>query len=176
MKNIKKSSPVKYEALDIAKYFIWKSAEEKKPITNKKLQKLVYYAQAWYLVASKGSKSLFDEKIDAWIHGPVVSSVYHAYKQFGFHEIDSKLGDENNFEPNVKQLLDEVWDVYGKLDANALEALTHSESPWQEARSMLDQNEFGDAEISNSNIFEYYSKLKKKLEDSNKNFPFSELT
>ena len=55
-------------ALDVALYFIKKGVDEKNPITNKKLQKLVYYSQAWSLVLN--NEKLFNEKIEAWVHGP----------------------------------------------------------------------------------------------------------
>ena len=64
----------KTSALTVADYFLYKANKEKKPITNKKLQKLVYYAQAWSLVLN--NKKLFSEPIEAWVHGPAVRSLY----------------------------------------------------------------------------------------------------
>jgi|ADGO01.1.fsa_nt_gi Uncharacterized phage-associated protein len=115
----------------VADYFILKSDAENRVITNKKLQKLVYYAQAWHLVFT--NKKLFNDPIEAWMHGPAVRSLWHKYKKYGYSPITEKP-----LRPNIKKdavaLLDEVWRVYGKHDANYLEALTHSEEPWINAR------------------------------------------
>jgi uncharacterized phage-associated protein len=151
-------------ASDVAKYFILKSSQEGRPITNKKLQKLVYYSYAWYLVSNDGQKKLFPERVEAWIHGPVIPKLYFKYKEFGFGPIDPKLGDKNNISGDEKILLDEIWDQYGKLDADTLEALAHSEPPWREARKNLDKDEFGNTEIEDSTITSYYSSLKEKIE------------
>jgi len=150
-------------AFDVAKYFIWKSSQEKRPITNKKLQKLVYYSYAWYLASNSGKKRLFPERIEAWIHGPVIPDLYYQYKEFGFGPIDPRLGAEEGITGNKKTLLDEIWDEYGKLDADTLEALAHSEPPWREARKNLDKDEFGNTEMDDSLITSYYSSLKEKM-------------
>ena len=118
-------------ALDVGRYFIHLANQENKPITNKKLQKLVYYSQAWSLVLN--DKKLFNEPIEAWVHGPAVRSVYVEYKRFGFSPITAQVADTDvkNIGGKTKALLDNVWSVYGKLDAQYLEMLTHSEKPWQ---------------------------------------------
>jgi len=54
-------------------------------MTHLKLQKLIYFAQAWHL-ANTG-EPLFREDMQAWTHGPVVPSVWHAYKQYQWEPI-----------------------------------------------------------------------------------------
>lgn len=70
---------------DIAKYFIYISHKEKRPVSNQKLQKLLYYAQAWYLV--EYGKKLYEDDIEAWVHGPTIPSVYRKYKKHGSYPI-----------------------------------------------------------------------------------------
>lgn len=151
-----------YPASDIAKYFIYRANHEHKPITNKKLQKLLYYAQAWSLAARK--KELFNEKIEAWVHGPAIRDIYVQYKEFGFDPIKEKvtdrdisvLGDEE------RGLLDEIWTIYGKHDAGYLERLTHSEVPWLAAREGLDAKDGSHNEITHASMRKFYgAKLKK---------------
>lgn len=154
------SSPT--SAQNVAKYFILKSAENKRLITNKKLQKLVYYAEVWYLVSNKGREKLYPDKIEAWIHGPVIPNLYHKYKVFGFGPISTKLGGKDDISGDIKTLLDEVWEKYGQLDADSLEALAHSEDPWINARKVLDTDEFGDLEIKDEAIVSYYSSVKNR--------------
>ena len=151
----------KLNVFQIADYLIDKSNTEKRPITNKKLQKLVYYAQAWSLVLN--NKKLFSEKIEAWVHGPAVRSLYVKYKEFGFSPIQKEVDSASikMISGKSKKLLDSVWKVYGKLDAGYLELLTHSEKPWQEAREGLQNSESSENEISLSSIKIFYSgKLK----------------
>ena len=147
----------------VAEYFLWKGQSEKKPVTNKKLQKLLYYSQAWSLVLR--DKKLFDEKIEAWVHGPAVREVYLEYKNFGFDPISKNIKGEDieKIPSEVKSLLDQIWSIYGKYDAAYLEHLTHSEEPWQKAREGLESHIGSANEISLESMKTYYSsKLKPK--------------
>lgn len=152
----------KTTALDVAFYFIKKGSDEKKPITNKKLQKLVYYAQAWSLVLH--NEKLFSEKIEAWVHGPAIPDLYEKFMQFGAEPITLKPSDKPTFNlpETQKEILDNVWQVYGKFDADYLEILTHSELPWLEAREGLQSSESSENEISLETMKSYYSQ---KLND-----------
>ena len=61
---------------DVANYFLSLCDEDAGDlISNLKLQKLVYYAQGFHLAIS--GEPLFDEKIMAWEHGPVIPQLYH---------------------------------------------------------------------------------------------------
>ncbi len=147
-------------AQDVAEYFLWRSGKEGKAITNKKLQKLVYYSQAWSLVIR--DEKLFGDKIEAWVHGPAVRAVYVKYKKFGFGPI-TQVPTEKNIETisdTVRSFLDQVWKIYGKYDAAYLEHLSHSESPWQKARENLAPNIGSENEISLDDMKLFYgSKL-----------------
>ena len=63
-----------YKAISVAKYIINYSNSIDSPISNLKLQKLLYYVQAAFLV-EEGKKCFCDE-IVAWAFGPVVPDVY----------------------------------------------------------------------------------------------------
>jgi len=129
-------------ALDVARAFVHiaNSDQVKRPITNKKLQKLVYYAQVWHYV--NFDEPLFSDKIEAWVHGPVVRSVYNAYKHYQFGTIPSSEIDViKNLPSNAQRIINAVWGVYGKYDADYLEVLTHSERPWQDARDGVADSE-----------------------------------
>ena len=151
---------------EVAKYILYLADKDKEVVTNKKLQKLVYYSQAWSLVLNE--RRLFNEKIEAWIHGPAVRSLYTRYKRFGFEPIeqDVKLN-TIDLTKKEKDLIEQVWNVYGKFDAGYLEMLSHSEKPWQEARRGLQVCEGSDAEISPDTMKSFY---KEKLETVNKTY------
>lgn len=152
-----RATPKRLSAKRVAEYFIWKSAAERRPLTNKKLQKLLYYSQAWSLVLR--NKRLFPERIEAWVHGPAIRSVYSDFKKFGFDPItDSVSADEVAKIPTeVKTFLDQVWAAYGKYDAAYLEHMTHLEQPWQKAREGIEAHVGSDIEITTDSMKEFYS-------------------
>lgn len=152
-------------ALEIAQYFVYLSNKEEKVITNKKLQKLVYYAQAWSLVLT--DKKLFEDPVEAWVHGPAIRSLYIKYKMFGYGPIQQDIDADQIqlIDGEVKELLDDVWKVYGKLDAGYLEMLTHSEEPWLNAREGLQDTESSSNEIMPETMKAFYSK---RLQDASK--------
>lgn len=144
---------------DVAEYFIYLSSKDQKGISNKKLQKLVYYAQAWSLAFTQ--EPLFSEKFEAWIHGPAIPSLYRKFKKFGFKSVESQNLNFNPQSLSHKDILDEVWRVYGKYDANYLEILTHQEEPWINAREALEYEQSSSNEISLELMKEFYTqKLK----------------
>jgi uncharacterized phage-associated protein len=154
----------KSKSLVIAEYFIKKSQKEGRVITNKKLQKLLYYAQAWSLVFN--DKKIFDAPIEAWVHGPAIQEVYSAYKEFGFGNITSSVNENDVLAPEEKRVLEDVWKAYGKFDADYLEILTHNEAPWQEARGGIAADESCSKEISTESMKIYYERRLEEVKES----------
>jgi len=150
--------PSENKVMIIADYFVYKNTQEQRGLTNKKLQKLLYYAQAWSLVIN--DVKLFDDNIEAWVHGPAVPSVYFSFKDYGFKEITKEVEPKefSNLSKKEIELLDNIWDVYGKLDGNYLELLTHNEQPWQEARKELKEYENSHNTISLELMKSFYGK------------------
>ena len=72
-------------ALDLSTYVIAKYDNVGDLVTNKKLQKILYYIKAWGLVYFKNG--VIDDDFEAWIHGPVCPSIYKEYKSFGYSAI-----------------------------------------------------------------------------------------
>lgn len=139
-------------AHDVAAYIISKHA----PIDAMKLQKLLYYAQAWSLVWD--SKPLFASKIEAWANGPVVREVFKTYQ--GKYKISQATsGDRNALKPYERDTVDAILNVYSDKTGFFLSELTHREKPWMEARRGLAPGELGNQEISRAAMVEYYSSL-----------------
>lgn len=150
---------------EVAKYFIWKSNQEDRGISNLKLQKLCYYAQAWNLVFNK--KPLFKDPIEAWIHGPAIHSLWKKYSEFGFNRITVDIPDPSKFtslSDKDKKALDDVWDVYGGFDAKYLERLTHYERPWQDAREGVEFNEISNSRITPESMTKFYTEFYSEVE------------
>jgi uncharacterized phage-associated protein len=139
--------------LDVAAYILKKQPKQE-PLTAWKLQKLVYYCQAWALVWDE--KPLFKEKILAWANGPVVKELYNQHKGL-FYVKEMPKGNLKHLSSNQKDTIDHVLKAYGDKTAQWLSDLTHLEEPWIEARKGLGPGERGKAEIQLSTMHEYYS-------------------
>ena len=94
-----------YRALDVARYIIKRCHMQQKSISNLKLQKILYFVQAEFLVTT--GRKCFSDAIEAWDFGPVVPEVYHHYKAYG------------------------IIDECSKYSASALVQITHNQAPWK---------------------------------------------
>lgn len=145
------------KVLDVAAYILSKQA----PMTAMKLQKLVYYSQAWHLVWDE--EPLFGENIEAWANGPVVRELYQAHRgRFSLTgPEDIKAGDPSALTQGERATVDAVLASYGDKSAHWLSELTHNEDPWRKARerACLDNRDRGNAVISLDGMFEYYDSL-----------------
>ena len=144
----------RHTASQVAEWFLAynRIAEDEKGaehISNLKLQKLLYYAQGTFLPLTDAP--LFDDEIVAWLHGPVVESVYYQYKNYGSQGIsfDDDF-DFSEFTPQENELLTEVYDVFGQYSAWKLRNMTHQETPWRTTK----QNSV----IQQQKIKEYFKK------------------
>ncbi|MCP4134604.1 MAG: SocA family protein [bacterium] len=119
-------------AKKVAKYILCMSDPDIGDIiSNLKLQKLVYYAQGFHLALF--DKPLFNDKIEAWEHGPVVPELYREYKEHCSGAIPPPdIFDDSIFTEEQKDLLKEVYEVFGQFSAWKLRNMTHSEPPWTE--------------------------------------------
>ena len=132
--------------LDIAKYIIT-SVE----VDNLKLQKLLYYSQAVHLVLSDNKSKLFSDNIQAWQYGPVVPSVYHKYKKYGFDTIHCKNSKINVSKEEIESL-DIALNYYGQMQAFELVTRTHNESPWRDVYNPNKRNTV----ITTDSIYHFY--------------------
>ncbi len=140
------------DVFDVAKYIL----EKQGSMTTMKLQKLVYYSQAWSLVWDE--KPLFAEEIQAWASGPVVRELYDEHK--GMFQISSlENGNAEKLEPAEKETIDAVLQAYLHKPAQWLSDLTHMEKPWNEAREGIPIGQNCENEITQASLAEYYSSL-----------------
>ena len=153
------------DAILIAYYFVKKNEQDKKGLDNKKLQKLLYYSQAWSVVLNR--KPIFPNKIEAWIHGPAIPEVWRVFKEFNFSSPHPEITEEqfHCLDNNDKKILDEVWTIYGRFDGNYLETLSHNELPWQKAREGFSASESSQNEITLDMMNDFYSQKLKKTRD-----------
>jgi uncharacterized phage-associated protein len=149
---------------DIADYFIALSNETGNLITNLKLQKLVYYTQAWHIAMHE--TPIFEEEFEAWIHGPVLPTLFYQYKGTYYRPIerDDLNGDSldflrKKFGKTLSNLLENVVEEYFGMEPYALEQTTHAEKPWLDARKGLPQDAPSNAVISKNSMKNYYQRF-----------------
>lgn len=125
----------------------------KDSMSHKKLQKLCYYAQAWHL-ANYG-EPLMTNRFEAWVHGPVSPDLYSEYRDWGWVNIPK--GEACPSLPQKeKNFIDSVFDVYGGYTADELEAMTHQEAPWKNARQGCAPSAYSRNPISMKDMRDYY--------------------
>lgn len=130
MKLIKKQ----YSAEDIAEWFLNRNRvqmnfEDAEYMTNLKLQKLLYYAQGYFL--AKKNESLFNEDFLAWEHGPVIRKIYDKYKKNGANGIEYDKDFKVNIDNETENILEIVYEEYAQYTAWKLRNMTHEEMPWK---------------------------------------------
>lgn len=145
----------KYSVDQIADTLIQLSRDRGIEITNLKLQKLLYYAQAWHLAF--GDSPLFDADFEAWVHGPVVPSVFRRFKEYRWTPIMADV--DAVADAKLRGYLGEVLNKYGQMSAPQLERLSHREDPWKEARRGCAPDASSNAVISKDSMKKFYRKL-----------------
>ncbi|MCY4260342.1 MAG: DUF4065 domain-containing protein [Rhodobacteraceae bacterium] len=138
--------------LDVAAHIL----DRQGPMTTWKLQKLVYYSQAWSLVWD--DDVLFPEEIEAWANGPVVRELYNAHR--GKYRISClHRGNPETLTEIQRETIDSVLAFYGDKSPQWLSDLTHMEIPWQLARRKIPDGERGNTIIPKESLAEYYGGL-----------------
>lgn len=154
---------------DVCDYIILKvKAEDSTSLTNLKLQKLLYYVQAWYLAFN--GRELFPGKFQAWIHGPVNRDIYDRFK--GEKSLYSEIDAEDVLNKSCvdaihsedQKHIDVILEFYAKFSGTQLEYMTHQEEPWLAARQGFAPMERCEKDIDSDLMKEYY---KSRLSESN---------
>jgi uncharacterized phage-associated protein len=149
------------DSIELANYILAKV----KNVDQLKLQKLIYYTEAWHLAYFK--KSIIEDDFEAWVHGPVSRKIWIKFRgdsilysninpKLTLKETEKKI--KNRINDSQFDLLNEVLEVYGKYSSFKLEELTHSEKPWLSARKGLRQSEPSSKCINKITMGNFYRK------------------
>lgn len=168
---------------DIARYIGLSMLSKGLSISPLKLQKILYYTQAWHMVFFGRENQLFNSIPQAWVNGPVYPDVYYRYKDmvpgmcdhlrpenFGVLENDDinetlkTLAEKISLSSEQFRLIESVINLYGSKTQNQLILYTHSELPWCEKREGLLPYEKSTKPISLDTMYSYY----KERHDRNK--------
>lgn len=126
-------------------------------MSTMKLQKLVYYTQAWSLVWDE--KPLFNSRIEAWANGPIIPDLYNQHRGLFTATIDTFPEDSEKLTEDEKETIDVVLGAYGHLNGQQLSDLSHSERPWREARKGVEDGASSTNEVSKEVMQEFYSAM-----------------
>lgn len=145
---------------DACDYTIVKLCEGGVPLSHLKLQKVLYYAQAWHLAFTNGER-LFDGKFQAWIHGPVSREIYDRFAGKSLYADITRADARPDFDPEALDLaarehLGSIFEGYAKFSGTQLEELTHREDPWINARVGYRPSERCEVEIDENLMTAYY--------------------
>lgn len=120
----------RHDAVSVANAVIEAAGRQGLPVTPMQLQKLLYFANGWNLEIR--CEPLIAENFEAWQFGPVLPSVYHAFKEYGSRSIAAPALNPFTLEAwsadltrQESALIDEVVQIYGKLTGPQLSQLTH---------------------------------------------------
>jgi uncharacterized phage-associated protein len=149
--------PAVSQVFSLAKALVKLSLEgdESDPLTHFRLQKLLYYAQAWSLILRE--TELFQEEICAWKNGPVVEEVYRKLPdgRCAAYVPEDAFANAPDLDPEDAAFLKSFWETYSGYSASQLYRMTHSEMPWQ--KTWKDRPN-GNAPIAVEDIEEYFSR------------------
>lgn len=167
--HIRKEFVMTYPIQDIARYIGLTSLIKGLSVSPLKLQKLLYYVQAWYMVFYGKENVPFSEKPQAWVNGPVYPSIYHMYKDKAVNMCDH-LRESAFYDGKPEdglaeltsgmkldfELLESIILLYGSKTQNDLIFMTHSEKPWVEKREGLRPFDRSERELSLDTMYDYY--------------------
>lgn len=137
---------------DVAKYIL----QKKGAMDTWKLEKLVYYSQAWHLVWD--GEPLFSERIEAWANGPVAPELFRVHRG-RFTMADWPKGNVSRLTKSQRESIDVVLKHYGRRTGFALRELTHREPPWKKARAGLPAGAPSQRQITLDAMASYYGSL-----------------
>lgn len=142
-------------ATQVADFFLVWAAKQGEEVSNLKLQKLLYYAQAWHL--GLYGTPLFPEKFQAWASGPVIPEFFWRWKEFGIGPVPHAAM-VPPMTPATAEFLDEVATAYMPYDVWQLHWKTRAEAPWLRARGGRVDGP-GEEEISEAEMAAYFRTL-----------------
>lgn len=166
---------------DFARYIGLSMISKGISVSPLKLQKILYYEQAWHMVFFGRENQLFAEAPQAWVNGPVYPEIYREYKSSVpgmcdlMKEVHFGINDRKDLLPTIESLsstmnlseeriglIDSVIMLYGSKTQNQLILVTHSERPWCEAREGLLPYQASDKEISLDTMYAYYKERRER--------------
>ena len=127
-----------YNIFSIANWFL-----HKEKMNHKKVQKLCYFSQCWSLTIN--NRKLFDEKFEAWCHGPVCRELWNELNKYELKKIPKKTLStyKKKIKKKDKKILKFIWNTYKSYDSIDLEFISIKGIPYKNARKGLESYQAG---------------------------------
>lgn len=158
-----------YDVNTIADYIIQcLNVDERMDLINLKLQKLLYYLQAWSLGIN--NEPFLKSSFEAWVHGPVCKELYDRFKEtkslYSFITLSDLLdiNPKTKIDPADVEFINFILENYAGFSGAELEVMTHKEKPWIEARNGLEPMERGNRIISEESMSAFYGEKWKQIQ------------
>ncbi|WP_284928662.1 Panacea domain-containing protein [Candidatus Phytoplasma sp. AldY-WA1] len=148
----------KINIFDVANYIIQKKSE----LNHLRLHKIIYYSHIQSLIKRK--KPLIDERLEAWLYGPVFPILYNHIKENnnGFIVNPSKKGDFKKLNNEEKEIIDNIFNEIQKYKPFQISDITHQQKPWKDKFYQPTPN--WEKEITNQELIDYFCKKKDLFE------------
>ena len=151
----------------VTDYIIVKLDEGGGALSTLKLQKLLYYVQAWSLATKE--KRAFDGQFEAWVHGPVCRDVFYRFRDthslYGIVHADDEIRKSaGNLDEASRIHIDEVLEAYAPFSGTQLEVMTHREDPWIRARGKHGPSDRCETVIKDEDMRDFYKKMMRDIE------------
>jgi uncharacterized phage-associated protein len=152
-----------YDVNLIADYIILRFNEDRETgnLINLKLQKLLYYLQAWSLGINH--RPFLNCEFEAWVHGPVCRVLYDRFKGLYTFVSCEPRDLTSQIDEDDRNFIDYILENYGGFSGSELETMTHQETPWIEARKGLTTYQASNKPISQECMMNYYGKKWQQL-------------
>jgi uncharacterized phage-associated protein len=129
-------------------------------LNHLKLQKLMYYVQAWHLAFN--ARPLFPDRFQAWVHGPVCRALYDRFASTkslysSIMSSDVLPGSIDRLSDEERCHIDNVLETYAGYSDTQLEEMTHREDPWVNARAGCPECARCEQEIDEPLMAKYYA-------------------
>lgn len=158
-----------YEARKISNFLIARSETHKFPLTNLRLNKLLYFIHGWGLTSRPDG--LVRNHFLAWAHGPVVRPVYDAFKRFDDDPItepaqylDYVTGENrviayDDISPDDTAVIERVFRSYDHYTTGQLVSISHVVGgPWHTVYSASAKDNRANLRIPNNIIRAHFLK------------------
>lgn len=160
-----------YDVNTVADYVIMSlNGDESFSLINLKLQKLMYYIQAWSLGINK--VAMMNARFEAWVHGPVCRQLYDRFKSTkSLYSVITK-GDILNknaadeIASEDREFINYILENFARYSGTQLESMTHSELPWIEARRGIGPMEHCENQISDVTMRAFYGKRYEEIPEN----------
>ncbi len=120
-----------HDSRTVANCFLDLASDCGDSLTPMQVLKLVYIAHGWML--GLYGRPLIKDDVQAWQYGPVIPTLYNAVRDYRSAPVTRMLREpaKDFLDPNEKDLVEQVYKIYGKKSGPALSRLTHAPgTPW----------------------------------------------